>query len=29
MPVIKKTWSSEEEVRDLQSFDIGIMAPDG
>jgi glycosyltransferase involved in cell wall biosynthesis len=23
--VVKKTWSSEEEVADLQSFDIGVM----
>jgi len=25
MEVIKKQWSSEDEVRDLQSFDIGLM----
>jgi len=25
MKVIKKNWSSEEEVHDLQSFDIGLM----
>jgi len=25
MPVIKKKWSSEEEVADLKSFDIGLM----
>jgi hypothetical protein len=25
MKVIKKYWSSEEEVSDLQSFDIGLM----
>lgn len=25
MPVIKKRWSSEEEVSDLKSFDIGLM----
>jgi glycosyltransferase involved in cell wall biosynthesis len=25
MPVVKKRWSSEEEVADLQSFDIGLM----
>jgi glycosyltransferase involved in cell wall biosynthesis len=25
MPVVKKRWSAEEEVADLQSFDIGLM----
>jgi glycosyltransferase involved in cell wall biosynthesis len=25
MPVIKKRWSLEEEVKDLKSFDVGIM----
>ena len=25
LPVIKKQWSSEEEVKDLQGFDIGVM----
>ena len=25
LPVIKKRWSSEEEVKDLQGFDIGVM----
>ena len=25
LPVIKKKWSSEEEVKDLQGFDIGVM----
>jgi glycosyltransferase involved in cell wall biosynthesis len=25
MKVVKKQWSSEEEVSDLQSFDIGLM----
>jgi glycosyltransferase involved in cell wall biosynthesis len=25
MEVIKKRWSSDDEVRDLQSFDIGLM----
>jgi glycosyltransferase involved in cell wall biosynthesis len=25
LPVIKKPWSSEDEVRDLQGFDIGVM----
>jgi glycosyltransferase involved in cell wall biosynthesis len=25
LPVVKKQWSSEEEVRDLQGFDIGVM----
>jgi glycosyltransferase involved in cell wall biosynthesis len=25
LPVVKKRWTSEEEVRDLQGFDIGVM----
>jgi len=25
LPVIKKQWTPEEEVRDLQGFDIGVM----
>lgn len=25
MPVIKKTWSAEEEIEDLKSLDIGVM----
>ena len=25
LPVVKKQWSAEEEVRDLQGFDIGVM----